>query len=108
MTASANGAYAPLSRRKLPNRVRDLKNIKFGDRGADTDPELEVVVGKILDSGMSIEQIARECEKIGHPISTSTITNWIYGGTKRPQNFTMTHVMRALGYEKQWIERNSQ
>jgi hypothetical protein len=68
----------------------------------DKDPELDFVKYAIEDSGMTLEQIERECEKNGHKVSRWTLYSWMYGSTKRPQNATMNNVMAAIGWGRNW------
>ena len=68
----------------------------------DKDPELDLIVAYIAESGKSAEWIERECEKNGHKVSRWTILNWSYGATKRPQNASISSVMAAIGYNKTW------
>jgi hypothetical protein len=68
----------------------------------DKDPQLDEVKAAIEDSGMTLEQIEHETEKMGHRVSRYTLIAWYFGETKRPQNCTMNTVMSVLGYERQW------
>jgi hypothetical protein len=74
----------------------------------DKDPDMDLIVGLIGESQLSPEDIEAETEKLGHKVSRYTILSWLYKGVRRPQNFTMTIVALALGYQKTWaptIER---
>lgn len=68
----------------------------------DKDPELDFVCAAIEQSGMTLEQIERECEKFGHRVSKYTLMAWLYKDTRRPQNVTMNTVMAICGYERPW------
>jgi len=68
----------------------------------DKDPELDMVKYAIEESGMTLEQIEHETEKVGHKVSRYTLLNWYFGQTKRPQNVTMSTVMAILGWERPW------
>lgn len=71
------------------------------------DPDLEFACNKIRDSGLSPEAIEARCESLGRPVSRYAILGWLHGGVKRPQNFTLTTVMIALGFEKQWNKKTN-
>jgi hypothetical protein len=68
----------------------------------DRDPEMDLIHAAIADSGMTLEQIERETEKVGHRVSRYTLMAWVFGETRRPQNMTMSVVMSVLGYNKRW------
>ena len=85
--------------------INNLQTVEHesGYRHVDADPFMEQVRGLILDSGMSIGDIIDEIyDQSGGVVnmSWSTIDNWQTGKTKRPQNFTLTWVLRAIGYER--------
>jgi hypothetical protein len=63
---------------------------------------MDLIVGLIGESQLSPEDIEAETEKIGHKVSRYTIMGWLYKGVRRPQNYTMTIVALALGYQKTW------
>lgn len=71
----------------------------------DKDPDLEFCLSAISESGMTLEQIERETEKNGHKVSRYTLMAWSYGTTKRPQNATISTVMRAIGWERPWVKQ---
>lgn len=71
----------------------------------DKDPELDFAAMVIERSGMNPVEIEELTEKQGHKISRYTIWGWLYGGTKRPHNATMSHVMACLGWERHWTQR---
>lgn len=48
----------------------------------------------------------KEIEKRGGPLVT-TLAASFWGVTKRPQNATLEAAGRAVGYERQWVKRNS-
>jgi hypothetical protein len=76
-----------------------------GYRFQDRDPAMEELCDLIDKSGMSIPQIVEETYKATkgvYAVSPSTIANWLGGKTIRPQNFTMTWVGFALGYQRKW------
>jgi hypothetical protein len=71
----------------------------------DKDPDLDAVKMAIEDSGMTLEQIEQETEKVGHKVSRYTLLNWYFGETRRPQNATMSTVMAVLGWDRPWQKR---
>lgn len=79
------------------------RGYRFGDR----DPQLEQLCQLIYASEMSVRDISLSVSKStrgAYAVSESTVANWLNGKTKRPQNFTMTWVAYALGYERQWVK----
>lgn len=78
-----------------------------GYRFADRDPQLEELCRLIYASEMSVNQIVEAVAKAtrgAYRVSPSTIGNWLAGKVKRPQNFTLTWVGFALGYERKWVK----
>lgn len=71
----------------------------------DKDPEMDFVLHAIEESGMTIEQIERETERLGHKVSRYTMLGWFYKGVKRPQNCTINTVMACIGWERPWVRR---
>ena len=57
------------------------------------DPIIDVVRTVVHDSGLTYVQIAN---KSG--VTTNTLRNWFFGGTKRPQHATIAAVVHACGY----------
>jgi hypothetical protein len=91
-------------------RKRAPNNIALADRSekyryVEKDPDMEFVASRILESGRSPEWIETETEKNGHKVSSAAIIGWLYGKTRRPQNYTMSNVMMVLGYRKEWVGR---
>lgn len=79
------------------------RGYRFGER----DPQLEHLCQLIYASEMSTRDISQSVSKStggAYTVSESTMTNWLNGKTKRPQNFTMTWVAFALGYERRWVK----
>lgn len=89
--------------RTTPNDLRGVgEKKKEGYRFIDKDPDMDMVVAAIGNSGLSSEKIEALTISIGRKVSASTIIGWTYGKTKRPQNYTLNSVMIALGYEREW------
>lgn len=78
------------------------------DRGyqfTDRDPKMEQLCDLIDKSDMSVYAITQKVANMTHGayrVSESTIANWLNGKTRRPQNFTMTWVGYAIGFELTW------
>lgn len=86
---------------KRPNFIPSTPNY-LSYNWIDKDPDMELIVGLIGESGLSPEDIEAETERLGHKVSRYTILGWLYKSVRRPQNFTMTIVALALGYTKTW------
>jgi hypothetical protein len=88
-------------------RANNLHHI-HRDRGyrfADHDEDLIFIANLISKSGKSAAEIARDVAKLSYGVyipSPSTLDNWLNGKTKKPQNFTLTWVAAALGFERKW------
>jgi len=78
-----------------------------GYRFTDRDPDMEWLCDIIEKSGLHVDEITQRILDVSNKsitISPSTINNWLNGKTRRPQNFTLTWVAHALGYERQWVK----
>jgi transcriptional regulator with XRE-family HTH domain len=60
----------------------------------DKDPVIDQLRTAIGDSGMDYPEVAERSD-----VSVSTLYNWFYGMTKRPQHATVMAVTRAIGYD---------
>lgn len=77
-----------------------------GYRFSDRDPVIEEITNIITKSGLNVGDILERVLDVSDNsvhISYSTINNWLNGKTRRPQNFTVTWVARALGYERRFV-----
>jgi hypothetical protein len=91
-------------------KTATVHRLEFADRDKsyrfrDRDPDLEFVCTAINESEMStygISQRIAEVSKGVTRVAPSTMDNWLLGKVRRPQNFTMTWVAYALGYERVW------
>jgi len=86
---------------KRPNFIPSTPNY-FKYQWIDKDPDMELIVGIIGETGMSPEDIENETAALGHKVSRFTIIGWLYGNVRRPQNYTMTIVALACGWTKSW------
>lgn len=88
-------------------KTRNLAHIKRdrGYRWTDRDPVLDEIARMITDSGLSINDLLERVLDVSNNqvhLSYSTISNWLSGQTRRPQNYTVTWVAFALGYRREW------
>ncbi len=83
--------------RNLTHLTRDR-----GYRFIERDPVLELITKAITDSGLSLSRISDLCG-----VSRWTLHAWESGKVKRPQNLTVEFVLKALGYERIIVKRNS-
>jgi len=86
---------------KRPNFIPTTPNY-YAYSWIDKDPDMDLIVGLLGESGLSPEDVEHETTKLGHKVSRYTIMGWLYGSVRRPQNYTMTIVAMALGYVKTW------
>jgi DNA-binding phage protein len=74
-----------------PSRtIRVYKSYSFVDK----DPVIDVMRTVVEDSKKSYAKISRESD-----VSATTLSNWFYGKTKRPQFCTVAAVARACGLQ---------
>jgi len=93
-----------LNTKSSTNNLTYLSRDK-GYRFKTQDPDLEFITNLITKSNLNISDILEKILDLSNNsvyISYSTILNWQNGKTRRPQNFTLTWIARALGYEKNW------
>jgi hypothetical protein len=101
---SDQSGYTKKSQRAAPRRPNFIPTTPnyFAYSWLDKDPDMDLIVGIIGETGMSPEDIEHETEKLGHKVSRYTIMGWLYGSVRRPQNYTMTIVAMACGWTKTW------
>jgi|SRR5215467_336723 len=90
---------------EIINLTRALLDRSY--RWKDRDPDLEEVCNMITASGMSTYNISQRISKEtggAFSVSPATMDRWLGGQVKKPQNFTMTWVAFALGYERAWTK----
>jgi hypothetical protein len=77
-----------------------------GYRFKDRDPVLEEICDIISKSGLSGFEISQltASKAGGFKVAPSTITKWLDGTTKKPQNFTVTWVGYVLGWRRGWTK----
>lgn len=74
-----------------------------GYRFADYDPILEEVRAAIRDSELTVSEILEKVlDASGNAVNLSyaTVAHWLDGKTRRPQNYTLTWVLFAIGIER--------
>lgn len=101
---AARSNYVGQARRAAPKRPNFIPSTPnyFKYQWRDRDPDMDLIVGLIGDSGLSPEDIEQETAALGWRVSKYTIIGWLYGSVRRPQNYTMTIVAMALGWTKTW------
>lgn len=60
----------------------------------DKDPVIDLLRTAINDVGMELPEVSERSD-----VSVSTLYNWFFGVTKRPQHATVMAVTRAIGYD---------
>ena len=77
-----------MAKRKTVRGFIPYKSYLFRDK----DPVIDQVRTAVEDSGMTFKEIHDASD-----VSTSTVYNWFYGNTRRPQFATVEAVARACG-----------
>lgn len=90
-------------------QIHNLSHVRRdrGYRFTDRDPDMEYISNLVTRSELSVTGICEKVARISggaYRISEATINNWMNGKTKRPQNFTLSWVAHALGYERRWTK----
>lgn len=101
---SDQSGYTKKTQRPAPRRPNFIPSTPnyYAYSWLDKDPDMDLIVGIIGETGLSPEDIEHETEKLGHKVSRYTIMGWLYGSVRRPQNYTMTIVAMACGWTKTW------
>ena len=92
-------------------KSNDLTRVErdTGYRFVERDPDMEWICNAITESRLKpSEVIGLVYESTNHQLMLhyKTVDNWLNGKTKRPQNYTLTAVARALGYDRVWTKIN--
>jgi transcriptional regulator with XRE-family HTH domain len=66
-------------------------------RFIDKDPIIDLIRTAYSQGELELKSLAAEARV--HP---QTISRWLYGDVKRPQNWTVQKVLRALGVETRY------
>jgi hypothetical protein len=101
-TTKPSATVTPLRKVRHVNRDRGYR---FDGR---TDPAMIELCQLITDSGKNVATIClavRSDSKGVCNISPTTVSNWLSGKTRRPQNWTMNWVGFSLGFERKWARR---
>lgn len=80
-----------------PNNLSHVHRDR-GYRFVDRDPVMQQVTEAITSCGRSLAWVSARSG-----VSVGTLQNWMNGSTRRPQNLTVTFVMRALGFEHKFV-----
>ena len=100
-------AQAVKQQQKIKNNVHKLQfvNRDRGYRFEDRDPDMEYLCDIIHREEISVGDLIKKVLDASDnqvSISYTTISNWLSGKTRRPQNWTLRWVAYALGYERSW------
>ena len=76
--------------------IRPYRTYLFKDK----DPAIDKIRTILEDSGESYRDI-----QVASGVSTTTLTNWFHGKTRRPQFATLNAVARALKHEWKLVKR---
>jgi hypothetical protein len=88
------------TQRTQRTNIQRLQTGYSGYRWQDQDPVMEALCYAIDQSGLKAWEISQRTYKITHGVgrvADGTITRWLKGETKRPQNMTMDMVGFAIG-----------
>lgn len=74
-------------------------------RFLDKDPIIDLIRTAYQQKQIKLSTLAADAH-----VTPQTISRWLYGDTKRPQNYTIHKVLTALGVETRyyWSGTNSQ
>lgn len=89
----------------MPQNSYYASKVKLYRFAEDHDQAMVELIDLIVRSGMTIGDIQERILDISNDqvrISYSTISNWLEGKTKKPQNFTLNWVGAAVGYTRKW------
>jgi hypothetical protein len=84
-------------RRTSPPTSKRPGQVQFGTRWVDRDPEVAFCQWAIIDSRWPVAKLARESG-----LGEGTIRNIRDGASVRPQNMTISMILRVLRIERQW------
>lgn len=101
---TGNPSYLGRAKAPAPKRANFIPSTPnyFKYQWLDRDPDMDLIVGILGESGLSPEDVENETARLGHKVSRWTVISWLYGSVRRPQNFTMTIVAMACGWTKTW------
>jgi len=74
----------------------------------EVDPDLAYICEHILKSGLSPAEIVDDIERLSDGqvrMNYLTLWRWLEGKVKHPRNHSIVWVGRALGMEREWVER---
>lgn len=76
-------------------------------RWIEKDPCIDIVRQALELSTLDIYRVSEETYKHGRGVAVSTIQNWLYGKTCRPQRYSLEAVLNALGADMQFYHAGS-
>ncbi len=68
-------------------------------RFIDKDPVIDLIRTAYHEGSFKIKDVAAKSRV--HP---NTISRWLYGDVKRPQNYTIMRVMEVMGYRLAYLD----
>lgn len=71
-------------------------------RFLDKDPIIDIIRTAVFKSRIPIKLIAAQAR-----IRPATISRWLYGDTRRPQNYTIQAVLTVLGVRTEYTWEDS-
>jgi lambda repressor-like predicted transcriptional regulator len=82
-----------------PAKVFGYKTYSFVDK----DPVIDELRTVLTKKHTTIKKLSEDSD-----VSKSTIRNWFYGETKRPQHAPLVAVARAMGYTLKLVRYNQE
>ena len=94
------------ARKKGPKSgpMRLYRSYMFTNKDPVID-EMRTLLQDQYGSGKLTHKSLKNVEEAGGPTPT-TIQNWLYGDTKRPQNASIEAAGRAIGMKRVWVTNN--
>lgn len=96
-----------LAIKQKPNKLTRIDQHR-GYRFKDRDPDMEWICEKIDKLGLSVGDVIEAVLDVTNnqtSISYSCIACWLNGKTRRPSNRYLTLVGKAIGFDREWVER---
>lgn len=102
----ARGTARVIQQRPKPHNLNFLDRDR-GYRFQDRDPDMEFICNIIEKQEIAIGDIIDAVLDLSNntvDISYGTILRWLNGKTRKPTNYYLTWVARALGVERSFVE----
>lgn len=105
----ARGTARVIRQQQQRPRPHNLNNLNRdrGYRFQDRDPDMEFICDIIDKQEIAIGDIIEAVLDLSNntvDISYGTILRWLNGKTRKPSNYYLTWVSRAIGVERQFVE----